>query len=368
MTKLNLFLFLVIFIGVFKTIIAQKDSLMGKNWILIENTYDSKPAVFTSKSLYTFKDSIFISRNVFDTTNTLKRCQVNDSILIFDDTSYSEINFLSQDSLKITSSNNKTSLYVVAKNSQNHNELNNKYFLENDWILLIDSIIHHIYFQNQKNDFVKRYFVYDEYDKHFIFQTERWSLIDFNNAKFLSLSWNEHCIHVLQILEINEDTIITCTWDQNKVIYPMLIRKKNIDIEKRNKIIKVLTSNQWTTNNVIYYSLAYYEMPTSRDISQRYHKDTLLISQNDFFKKKISYRFHNNMKYEILVNNKVFSIGSWKLSLDGEVVVLNKGKSISNYLKIIDINEDSLIIEKYDVFCAGKKNEFKEYYYKIEMK
>lgn len=380
MNNQKLLFSIIILTGIFNSILAQENiRTLEKDWVLVEARHNNSNDIYNYVSgfLNSYKGDTFIVRNVFESVDYRNIFQLRDSSIIYKDTIAFEIIYLSKDSLKIASPYNWVCTYVPVNHKSKKNELTHKYFTENNWVYSIDSIQGRIDFQNKafKNrdsDNVKQCISHFKFGIYNYQNIEKWSLVNFNENTFINLTSNEYWVRIHQILSINHDTIRMCTWGGDKFIYPVLIRQKKLKSETHKNIINHLTSKQWYTNRVFDYSTELYNLRKDSlddiEISAAWGHDTVLIRKKDFIKKKISYKFYNNMEFVIYIKNKVFSSGYWDLSFDGKYIVLNDGNTTSDYIELIDVGDDSLQIGKHDMFNVGKRNAYVEYYYYMIMK
>lgn len=380
MNNQKLLFSIIILTGIFNSILAQVNiRTLEKDWILVEATHNNSEDIanYFSGFLNSYRGDTSIVRNVFESVDNRNIFQLRDSSIIYKDTIEFEIIHLSKDSLKIASPDNWVSTYIPVNHKSKNNELTHKYFTENNWVYATESIQGRIDFQNKAfenrdSNNVKQCISHFKFGIYNYQNIEKWSLINFNENTFINLTSNEYWVRIHQILSINQDTIRMCAWGGDKFIYPVLIRQKKLESETRKNIINHLTSKQWYTTKVFDYSteLLIFRKDSLDDIeiSGAWGNDTVFIRKKDFLKKKISYKFYNNMEFVIFIKNKVFSSGFWDLSFDGKYIVLNEGNTTCDYIELIDVDNDSLQIGKHDMFNVGKRNAYVEYYYYLIMK
>lgn len=371
---------IIVLTGIFNSILAQVNiRTLEKDWILVKATYNSNNDIadYFSGFLYSYKGDTSMVRNVYESVDHRNKFQLRDSSIIYKDTIAFKIVHLSSDSLKIASPDNWENTYVPVNHKSKINRLTHKYFTENNWVYATDSIQGRIDFQskafeNSESDIVKQCVSHFKSGIYNYQNIEKWSLINFNENTFINLTSYKYWVSIHQILSIKNDSIRMCTWGGDKFIYPVLIRQKKLESETRKNIINHLTSKRWYTIKVFDYSTELYNFRKDSldDIktSGVWGRDTVFMKKKDFLKKKISYKFYNNMEFVIFIKNEVFTSGRWDLSFDGKYIVLNDGNTTCDYIELIDLGNDSLQIGKHDMFNVGKRNVYVEYYYYMIMK
>ena len=59
---------------------------------------------------------------------------------------------------------------------------------------------------------------------------------------------------------------------------------------------------------------------------------------------------------------------TWEISASGKQIVINHGYCPEDYIDLLHIGNDKLIIGKKEMFQSGKrKGDYVDYYYKLEM-
>jgi len=352
-------------------------SNLYNNWILIESVWNNKKDISNQFSGYlrAYNEETCILRNVFNEFSTYEEFKLKDSLILYKDTIEEKIISLTYDSLKIVLGNRENTFVSLKKKSMG-DKLTIDYLSENNWVYVLDTIQGRIDFQNKafrnsNSETEKQCVSHFKSGMYNYLNIERWSLIDFNDNTFLNLTINEHWVRIHQVLSVEDDTIKLCTWGGEKFVYPVLVKQSKLKLENRNNIIKILTSKQWNASCVFDYSTEHYNYRKDSlgdvDVSGAWGTDTLLIDKKDFLNKKMSFKLHNDMRFEILIKNKIFSSGDWDLSFDGKYIVLNDGNTISDYIEVINLSNNILQIGKYDMFHVGKHNAYVGYYYKMIM-
>ena len=157
----------------------------------------------------------------------------------------------------------------------------------------------------------------------------------------------------------NSDTITTSTWYGGKKYPVEMISRKPENNDSIAAKVRILTERVWKLNR---YELA--PSLQAQAYSDYFIKvDTaLILTENDFDKQRIQYKFDDNGHFTMIKGANVIKQGRWRLTEKGTVIILRSDYNSEYYevpdspMKIHQLNDTHLIVEKIEEFHRGKKS------------
>jgi hypothetical protein len=203
-------------------------------------------------------------------------------------------------------------------------------------------------------------------------ENEKWALKQIQGEWFLTLTHLQSDPIVYQINKVYQDSIkLRClSWETEQQF--TLHHLGKISQSQANSIINHLCKKKWETSEVLNYSTSFSEHATTIDeelTTGSSVRDTTLIKRSELIDKKVSFNFRSDFTFQILVDSNLYWQTKWRLSADGAYVILNNGRHPYNYIEIISIGKDELVIGKSDNFGSDKEEgDYFPYYYELRLK
>ena len=185
---------------------------------------------------------------------------------------------------------------------------------------------------------------------------------------FLTLTQGQFHPMVYQVTHANYDSVklICLSWGTDKKF--SLSKIPNKGEQELDSIRKRLMKQIWKTSEVLKTSFSDDTANAGDEyLFVHYGRDTTLIERKDLVDRKVSLKFAPDFTFHTLVDDKSFWQSNWRLSNDGTYIIIGDGLHTNNYIEIISIGANDLIIGKTDYFGTGKRREFIELYYEIKL-
>jgi len=354
----------------------SQNTLIKKDWLAVkcEPLIKGNGISPINGFIFTFTDDKMYWRNVYSDKTIDFNYILKGEIIEIDDTARMEINFVSKDSLKLVFDKIMVTTFIPLDENYLGITLSANDLFENNWIYKTTEFQQRIDFLENnwtitKNDIAKKCITHVKGDKYCYQEMEKWSLNSIKNFTLFSFTIGQFDSYTHQVIKQNGDTIFTKLWNGKKFIYPILFKEKKLERDKRNELIKKITSKEWYSIEVISASTSFDEDTVGFEFEETgfFVIDTTLMDKNELLKNKMKFYFTDS-KYDIITSNKVFVTGKWKLSIDGKYIILNDGLNTNDYIELIEVNDKNLVIGKSDKFSVGKKRDFIEYFYRLKLK
>jgi hypothetical protein len=153
---------------------------------------------------------------------------------------------------------------------------------------------------------------------------EFWNIGAYNGKLFLIYSNHQTEKNVGQIKEFSNDRIMLTEPTYMVSEVTTLIKKKKITDEQIKRITNKLSSKKWTSNKVD-------TIFTEQELHIRNGKDKRLkINEID---SKYEFKFNGDHSYSIFINGTDFQKGTWKVTSDGEFIVIDNDKDVNNWIQ-----------------------------------
>jgi len=335
---------------------------LERTWVAVESRQVTTDFISPlDGTIFDFNSTTLTVRNTFsDSTITHNYKLENDRITLNDSTS-AVIKHLSSDSLLLEFNDWTLTVFYPLKITSTVPELTNELLLDNTWTLDFGDNQEIWNFTDTKWEMfptdISKFAVQREG------YTEKWNVTLFKNFVILTLTMGQFDNFIYQVIDVNSDTIRLKPinkWlleDMNLIKTPSLLNDQLINIRK------TLATRTWNTTEIIEArssSQTLIELMgddiDSLDIDSysstgSYSSDTLLISEQQFNDKQISYQFNSNFSYCILLANEEYSCGVWELLNDGRTIRLDKGTRVHHYIDIIEITNDKLVLSNCNQFA-----------------
>ncbi|HBK88525.1 MAG TPA: hypothetical protein DDZ56_07725 [Cytophagales bacterium] len=198
---------------------------------------------------------------------------------------------------------------------------------------------------------------------------EKWSLKRVQEEWFLTLSYWESDMYVFQVAGVDQDSLtLKCLMLGNQRPFT-LCRLKKVDPALADSIVRYLAQRRWNTREVLNQVNSMDKAEDSDlEIFSRFHlSDTTVITKRNLMDKKVSFRFRDDFVFEMLDDSRLFWQTTWRLSEDGNYIILDKGQRPSDYIEIISWKNNELVIGKEDDFATDEKHQYYTGYYEVRL-
>jgi hypothetical protein len=353
---------------------------LERTWVAVESRQVTTDFISPlDGTIFDFNSTTLTVRNTFsDSTITHNYKLENDRITLNDSTS-AVIKHLSSDSLLLQFDEWMLTVFYPLKIMSTIPELTNEVLLDNTWTLDFGDYqeiwnFTDIGWEMFPTD-VSKFAVQREGD------TEKWNVTLFKNFVILTLTMGQFDNFIYQVIDVNSDTVRLKPINKWLLEDMNFIKTPSLPNDQLIRIRETLATRTWNTTEIIQARSSSQAMIESMgdDIDSldidlfnytgSYASDTLLISQQQLNDKLISYQFNSNLSYCILIANEEYSCGTWGLLKDGRTIKLGKGTRVHEYMDIVEITNDKLLLSNCNQFAIelGSKN-YNVMCYTIELK
>ncbi|WP_157805248.1 hypothetical protein [Confluentibacter citreus] len=194
----------------------------------------------------------------------------------------------------------------------------------------------------------------------FISTIDKWNFININNNYLFVKTYNQFDDEFYRFKNYIGDSIIELELLANPEVKASLKKIPYVSDLKKREILNKIENYKWNTNKII-------QLDTLGQGS--YDWDSNIIKLKSLKDKKVSFKFSNNSTYNIYISDISIANGNWKLSQTGNEIILNDGTSPSDYIDLINVSLDSMVIGNLRRFESQEVNYGMdiEMYYKIKL-
>ncbi len=360
--KKNLLLVLCI---IFIFISCNKNSLTNSYWIAVKS-YPIPPE--TGNNIYDaitihLTDNKLVLGYVYDKRSENFDLKFDDNRIFLNDTLWAVIFKEYRDSLFLDIRNNARVKFV--KLGEKHKlEAKPKVWEHKNWILSYNDfkreliLTDSLFFDEPDS---KLCIQKDLQDNQFISTIDKWKVVSVNENQLFVKTFYQRDDELYRIKNYIDDSIIELESLKFPEVKTNLTKRKYISDSKKQEIINQIQNHIWKIHEVL-----------NLDTISRGHRDRgyALMKLESLKDKEISFKFSDNATYNIYESDISVANGKWKLSQTGNELVLDNGIYPSNYIDLINVSIDSLVIGNLRIF---KPEEFNygmdiEIYYKVSLK
>jgi hypothetical protein len=200
-------------------------------------------------------------------------------------------------------------------------------------------------------------------------EKEKWTLKTILGGSFLTLTWGQFDPMIYQVMETYGDSIKLIGLSLGKSKKFRLRKIPNKDEQDLDAIRTLLMKKIWETSEV--QSPLFSDDTASLEdeyLAGHYASDTSLIERQDLIDRKISIQFGRDFTFRILVREQLFWESNWRLSRDGSYIIIGDGLHAHNYIEIISVDLNDLVIGKTDYIGIREQSKFIELYYRLRLR
>lgn len=356
-------LLLLLLIGII--LVSCKNNNLSDTYWLAVKSYPIPPEI--GNSIYDgmtlpFADDKIIYGNVFDQRNGETEFRISENNIYVNDTLWAVSITQYQDSLVLDINENARVKFVKL---DTENSLPNKPQIWNhkNWVLT--------YNDYQRELFLTDSLFFDEPDSklciqkdlqnnQFISTIDKWKAVPINGNQLFVKTFHQMDKEFYRIKSYVSDSVIELQSLQFPNVKVDLRKRQYISESKRQEIINQIQNNVWKTDRII-------SLDTLGQGSRDW--DLSLIKLESLKDKRISFKFSNDSTYNIYESNISVRNGNWKVSQTGNEIILDNGIYPSDYIDLIKVDADSLVIGSLRRFELKEDNYGMdvEMYFKIKL-
>lgn len=354
---------------------------LERTWVAVESRQVSTDFISPlDGTIFDFSSSELIVRSTFSDSTLIHNYRLDNNRIILNDSTSALIKHLSIDSLLLEFDEWMLTVFYPLNELPTIPELSNETLLNNTWTLDFGDYYENWNFTDIGWEMfpsdVSKVAVQREGD------TEKWNVTKFKNFVLLTLTKGQFDNFIYQVLGSENDTARLRPINKWLIEDIDLIKTPSLPSDQLLTIKENLSTRIWKTTEIIESrssSEAFIESMgdeiDSTDLelfnftgSYAAWLDTLLISEQQFIDKMISYQFEVSGNYCILLEGEEYSCGTWELLNDGRTIKLDKGTGIEDYIEIVDVTRDQLIISNCNNFSIELgSNDYNVIYYTVKL-
>ena len=276
-------------------------------------------------TIFDFSVDTLRIQNVYSDTTIQFQYRFADESIFVKDSLFASVKHFSPDSMKLQFEEWMLTVFYPLELNEANKQLTEDELINNSWVLRTEEGAQIIDFLNEpwkmfehdiSNTCVTRRF--GDWKGG---GTEKWSLFNFNKSQLLTISFGQFDPIVYRI-----DSIIGTTVRMSQINFwanstsVTLNQSQNQPETEINKTKKLLTARKWKSKKLIDI-----QRPGPKDdslwvdmkSSGFYAIDTVLITEGELMKNKVSMRFRVDNTYTFYASNKSVTTGNWQLKNDG---------------------------------------------------
>lgn len=310
-----------------------------------------------------FKKDKLIGGDAFTLQKEELDLRISDKNIFLNDSLWAEIHAQYIDSL-ILDVNQQGRIRLVKLGADNRKPTRPPLWKHKNWVLSNDTIRRELIltdslFFGRPN--TKLCLQKDLQRNQFIDAVDQWQAFEINGNQLFVKTNHQRRGEFYRVRKYLGDSII----ELESLLFPNQkseLRKVPYTSEgKRLEILKTIRNQEWKTTEII-----------SVDTLGRgtRHWDMYYVKLKSLLKKKLSFTFSDDFTYSFKEAEKDYSNGNWRISETGKALILNKGLRPYDYIDLIDVTEDSLVIGRLGNFdpIDDSSGLMPRLYYKLVLK
>tara|TARA_R110000744_G_scaffold378872_1_gene495715 strand:- start:236 stop:1324 length:1089 start_codon:yes stop_codon:yes gene_type:complete len=343
---------------------CKNDSLSDSYWLAVKSfpiPHQTGNGVYDGMTINFTNDQLFFG-DVYDKRNGNYNLRINDKRIFLNDTLWA-VNFAEyQDSLILDVRANARVKFI---------KLDKKYSIEEkpemwkhkNWILTYNDYQREIYLTDSlffDEPDSKICIQKDLQNNQFISTIDKWKTVNINGNQLFIKTFHQMDNEFYRIKNYAGDSIIELQSLQFPNVKTDLRKRQYITESKRQEIIRQIQNHVWRTDRIL-------SLDTLARGSRYWNSS--LIKLESLKNKKLSFQFSKDSTYNIYESDISLRNGNWKVSQTGNEIILNNGIYPSDYIDLIKVNADSLVIGSLRRFEPKEDNYGMdvEMYFKIKL-
>jgi hypothetical protein len=344
------------------------------SWIATESSQIKKDGWISpiDGMILKFDNKQLIMSHIFYDSIRYYPLEIKKEKIYLKDSLWSEIRHLDDDSL-ILDFNKMMRVKFIPISRGTYSRMDLNYWDFTDWTFKYNE-----YFQEFKlldslwsiypNELAKICVTQSKGERYRYSQTEKWNIKVINEKHIFAITFGQFDYKIYNVLEYKGDTVFLESLTDQESALILLIKEPVLTPDEKDRIINILRNQRFYTAELIDKVNSFEEDSLDWEFEPTgfFVIDTTLFKKISLLNNQLSFEFSDNMDYKIYESDTLRINGKWKLSKSGKQIVLNYGFNPNDYIDLIKVETDSIIIGKSDMFQVGeRKKDYVDYYYKI---
>lgn len=285
---------------------------------------------------------------------------------------WSKIKHIDQDSLLLDYDKSIRVKFVPLKKTEPAS-VNINFWNHLDWKFCKDNYCEETKLTNNlwdmyPNEIAKSCLIFSEWKENNYCRNEKWNVKVVNNNHIFVKTYGQFDYEIYSVMSYSGDSVkLKNLQDKNESV---IIKIPSISDSKYNSIIKKIKNIKWQSVELVNESQAFEGESTFSKFNSGGIglTDTTFIKMSSLKKNKISLIFEEN-KFKYFVSDTLFYTGNWQLASNGKEIILNKGCIQEDYIDLINIDEKTITIGKFDkIQIDSRKGRYVEFYNVLKLK
>lgn len=364
MTKKSLFL--LVFLGcVFAS--CKKHRFSDSHWIVVRSSpvpSGSLTSIYDGMTLHFSNDKLTLG-NVYETENEELDLRIEDHNLYLNDTLWAGIHAEYQDSI-LLDIQEYARVKLIKLDKTHATSLSPELWNHKDWILSYNDYQRKLFLTdfNYYNEPNSKICIQKDLEKNqFLSTLDEWNILRINNNQLFVKTFYQVDDEIYRVKKYIGDSLIELESLRYPTSKASLIKRKSISESKRQHIRNQIQNHSWKINKII-------ELDTISQSSSI--SDNNILRLESLKNRKLSFTFSDDLTYTISESDSISISGNWKLSASGNEIILNKGVYPDDYIDLITVSDNNLIIGNLKIFRYPKTHPMIfpeiEVYYKAILK
>lgn len=342
MTKKSLLLF--IFLGCV-LVSCKKHRFSDSHWIVVQSSpvpSGSWASIHDGMTLHFSNDKLTLS-DVYQTWGEELDLRIEDRNLYLNDTLWAEIPAEYQDSMLLDIK--EYARVKLIKLDKAHSTTPKQELWEyRNWILSYNDYQRELFltdfeYYNEPNS--KLCIQKDLEENQFLSTQDKWNTLRINNNQLFVKTFYQTDDEIYRVKKYHGDSLIELESLRYPTSKALLSKRHYISESQKQHIRNQIQNHTWKINKII-------ELDTISQSSSI--SDNNIHSLKSLENRKLSFTFSNDLTYTISESDSVSTRGNWEISPSGNEIILNKGVYPDDYIDLITVSDDNLIIGSLKIF------------------
>ncbi len=310
---------------------------LERTWVAVESRQVSTDFISPlDVTIYDFSATKLHIRNTFSDSTITHNYRLENNRIVLNDSTSALIKHLSTDSLVLEFNEWMLTVFYPLNQPGIAPKLSPETMLNNTWILDFGD-----YQENWNFTDVGWKMFPSDVSKVAVKRqgdTEKWNVTKFKDFVLLTLTSGQFDSFIYQVVGIENDTVRLKSVSKWLNLEVNLIKSTNLPDNLLSILKKNISSQTWKSTEILESRTSSEALTESMDDendsidlepfdytgSYADWVDTLLISEQQFYDRLISYQFTDEGEYCILLEDEEYSCGTWELMNDGLTIKLDQ--------------------------------------------
>lgn len=336
MTKKSLLLF--IFLGCV-LVSCKKHRFSDSYWVAVQSSPippGSGASVYDGMTLH-FSNNKLTLGDVYEIKNKEVDIRIDDHNLFLNDTLWAEIHAEYQDSI-LLDIQEYARVKLIKLDKAHATTPKPELWEYRNWILSYNDYQRELFltdFEYYDKPNSKLCIQKDLEENRFLSTFDKWSILRINNNQLFVKTFHQIDHEIYRIKKYIGDSLIELESLRYPTSKASLIKRHYISISEKQHIRDQIQNYNWKINRII-------KLDTISQSS--YIPNDSIFRLETLTRRRLSFTFLEDLTYTIFESDSVSTKGNWKISPSGNEIILNHGFYPNEYIDLITISDDSLII------------------------